>query len=212
MKKYTKEQAIATVVSCAENYRKELEGRKLLFLCRDKHKKITYYEFAFYDRNFLHLTGLKPNTSGGREPIRADEFYRKCIHKKLRFSDFEFAKDGTTPLKLEVLPNLMTKNLSAKMVGEYHSSRPKLYTEKLAGGIKGCVGFVTDKVHGEYVPNTVLNEDIRNSVNHQAQVIAVFRTKQKENLFSEITYIAKGVVLSDIELPREVQDKLTITM
>ena len=46
------------------------------------------------------------------------------------------------------------------MVGDFNGCNPKLYTEKLAGGVKACLGFV--KTHrAEYVPNTVLNTDIR---------------------------------------------------
>lgn len=46
------------------------------------------------------------------------------------------------------------------MVGDFNGCNPKLYTEKLAGGVKACLGFI--KTHrAEYVPNTALNTDIR---------------------------------------------------
>ncbi len=36
MKKYTKEEAIAIVVNCAEQYCAELDGKNLLFICHNK--------------------------------------------------------------------------------------------------------------------------------------------------------------------------------
>ncbi len=46
------------------------------------------------------------------------------------------------------------------MVGDFNGCNPKLYTEKLAGGVKACLGFIKT-YRAEYVPNTVLNTDIR---------------------------------------------------
>ncbi len=82
--------------------------------------------------NFLHLTGLKvkkhkynadgiENTNDSDDTISAKEFYEKCLAHRLSASDFEFARDGTTPLKLDVLPRLISKNLSATMIGDYNS-------------------------------------------------------------------------------------------
>ena len=59
MGQYTKESAISIVVSCAEQYRDQLANRNLLFICQDKHKKVSAIEFSFDASNFLHLTGLK---------------------------------------------------------------------------------------------------------------------------------------------------------
>ncbi len=109
MGKYTKEQAIAKVVSCAETYRNELENRKLLLVCQDKHRNITYQEFSFYGRNFLHLTGLKVKRDIENDELSALNFYSKCLNHKLSPKDFEFASDGTTCMKLDVLPALITK-------------------------------------------------------------------------------------------------------
>ena len=59
MRKYTKEEAISIVASCAEKYRDELAGRSLLFICMDKHKRTSCIEFTFDASNYLHLIGLK---------------------------------------------------------------------------------------------------------------------------------------------------------
>ena len=208
MGKYTKEQAIAKVVSCAEKYRDELENRKLLLVCQDKHKNITYQEFSFYGRNYLHLSGLKVKRNKENDELSASNFYFKCLNHKLSPKDVEFASDGTTCMKLDVLPALITKNLSARMMGDYNSAKPKLYTEKLAGNVKGCMGFREDASTGNYVPDTVLNEDIRNYIQNQTRVIAVFRTSPQSVVFDEITYVAKDMDLSMIQFPKEYQQVL----
>lgn len=38
-RKYTKAEAIGIVVRCAQTYKQELDGKNLLFICTDKHKK-----------------------------------------------------------------------------------------------------------------------------------------------------------------------------
>lgn len=202
---YTKKQAISVIVSCAKKYHDELENRSLLLVCQDKHKNIKYQEVSFYKRNFMHLTGVKVKKGKADDEITASNFYEKCLSHSLSPSDFEVAPDGTTFMKLDVLPTLITKNISAQMIGDYNSPKPKLYTEKLAGNVKACMGFRTDDVTGNYIPDTVLNEDIRSHIVNPARVIAVFRTAPSENDFIEITYIAKGIDLAAIIFPEPYQ-------
>lgn len=38
-RKYTKAEAIGIVVRCAQTYKQELDGKNLLFICTDKHKR-----------------------------------------------------------------------------------------------------------------------------------------------------------------------------
>ena len=210
MKKYSKEEAIEIVVSCAEAYSRELLNKSLLLVCQDKHNQVGFMEFFFYDRNFLHLTGLKPKRrsskdNNGDESQNSKDFFYNCLSHTVSPEDFEFAPDGTTQLKLGILPHLVCKNLSANMIGDYSSARPKLYTEKLAGGTKGCMGFLIDGVTNRYVPNTVLNEDIRNIVGNWARVILVYRKEITEERYSEITYAAKKTEWDKITFPEQYQ-------
>ena len=77
MKKYAKEEAISIVVQCAEKYHTELEGKTLLFICTDKHKRTVPIEFSFYGNNYMHLTGLKPSrqTADASTGLFANDFY-----------------------------------------------------------------------------------------------------------------------------------------
>lgn len=209
MGQYTKESAISIVVSCAEQYRDQLANRNLLFICQDKHKKVSAIEFSFDASNFLHLTGLKVKKRKYNsdeqidDAISAKEFYEKCLAHRLSVKDFEFAKDGTTQLKLDVLPRLITKNLSATMIGDYNSRNPKLVTDKLAGGTVACMGFVPTGPADRYVPNTVLKVDIREYISNQVRVIAVYRKSMDDDTYSEPTYFGKKIDWDQIDFPEE---------
>lgn len=222
MGRYTKKDAIRTVVLCANKYKDNLANRSLLFICQDKHGHTSAIEFTFDASNFLHLTGLKlrkrkkynsdqtdvenTQTSSDDEMLSGEEisaldFYNKCLNHKLREEDFDFANDGTTEMKLDVLPGLLSRNLSAKMIGDFQSDKPKLQTEKLAGGVSACMGFRKNKPNTRYVPDTVLKDDIKKHTSGQVRVIACYRKMKDESRYSEITYCAKNVEWDLITFP-----------
>ena len=123
------------MISCAAEYKKNLVNRSLLFLCIDKSKNTYCMEVTFDITNFQHLTGLKTDRSG----INAAQFFNLCINKRLSLEHFDFATDGTTELKIRVLPIIVRKNLSANMLGNaypalegavIHSDRGTQYTSE----------------------------------------------------------------------------------
>lgn len=125
------------MVACAKQYRANLANKNILFICQDKHKGISANEFSFDASNLLHLIGLKIKKPKYKvddtdNTISAKEFYEKCLAHWLSTDDFEFAKDGTTQLKLKILSRLISKTLSATVIGDYNSRNPKLVTDKLA--------------------------------------------------------------------------------
>jgi hypothetical protein len=198
----TKKEALAVVFSCAVEYKNNLVDRSLLFVCTNKNKQVYCLEVTFDASNFLHMTGFKTTTSG----IQAQHFFDLCIDQRLSEEDFEFSEDGTTPLKMKVLPGLVKKNLSANMIGDFNMSQPKLYTEKLTGGVKACIGFVRNKGDGRYVPNTVLEGDIRKRVKQTDRIILTYRKQRGEQQYSELVYSAKKVEWSKIKLPDNYKD------
>lgn len=198
IKQYTKEEALKIVQTCAEHYKNHLLDRSLLFILMDKHKRISTLEVSFVKRNFLHLTGLVVD----KTKLPGDRFFDLCIDKKLSVSNFELSQDGTTNLKLAVLPLLITKNLSANSVGEYNGTGIKLYTEKIAGSSKGCIGFVLDKSTGFMLPNTVLNIDIRDCSKYpQSRIIATYRKKLQEDTYTEIVHSARDINFDTVVFP-----------
>lgn len=186
--------------ACVKKYENNLMGKTILFVCTDKRKQVSVLEVTFERSNFLHLTGIKP-TAG----ISAKDFYERCLDSRLKESDFAFAEDGTTFMKLEMLPFLVEEDLSVKMVGEYSASNIKLYTTKLAGNVKGCIGFVKKRAGKNYVPNTVLKVDIRRMVREPLRVIMTYKKDVKEQTYKDIVYCAKNVQWEELVWPPEIK-------
>lgn len=195
-----KDEALKRLFECAKLYKENLAGRNLLLICMDWYSRTSALCIQFSSSAFLHLTGVKFKN---RKRLSPGEFFDKCLKKRLSTNEFEMASDGTTEIKLQVLPSLFEKHLSAKMVGDYSLRAPLLVTEKLAGGVRGCMGFVFDKKTGYYVPNTILNLDIRTYISNQVRVIATFRKNKDEEKYSEIVYKAKKLDWSQIKFPTE---------
>lgn len=205
----TKTQAASLVVKYSQSYKNELNNKNLLFLCLDKHKNPVFYEFSFRERNYMHLTGLVPvvfrDINGALHKLTANEFYDKCISGTLTDVQFEFKKDGTTPLKLTLLPQILTKNLSAKMIGNYDKYTPLLQTDKLVGKIDGVIGFEVDAKEGIYLPNTLLKANIKDLTNNTNRIIAAFRKDKNAEKYEELTYTAKNIEWDKVKsrLPKE---------
>ncbi len=211
----SKKEVISIVTACAEKYHAELEGKTLLFICADKHKRTSLFEFSFFDYNFLHLTGLRTTEMFMKDmkreskegivhtSIPAVRFYEKCLDHRLTESDFELSDKGTTELKLDVLPLLISKNLSANMIGDFSSTHPKLYTEKVAGGKNAYIGFIFDTMSQKYVPNTVIKDDIRKNITNAVRIIATYRKGKTDDHYSECVYAATKVDWDKIKYPEE---------
>jgi len=136
---------------------------------------IKSYEAVFHQYNFLHLTGVRVNSA---EIDSAIHFYEKCLSNRLTEDNFHFVKDGSTVQKLDVLESMMGIKHNAMMIGDFTDRGPKLFTEKVAGNICGCVGFVKDRNTGLNVPHTLLKKDIRDITAKAIQKIyAVFSKK-----------------------------------
>lgn len=183
-----KAKALSALFDCADKYNSLFNNHSLLFICMDKHKHISTLEVTFDASNFLHLTGCTTNRG-----ISALDFFNRCVEKRLSLNDFELADDGTTLKKLKILPLMLTKNLSANSIGDFIGGRPKLQTDKLAGGMRGCMGFVKTAPSGRFVPNTVLEEDIRNVIHNNLRIIATYRKNIKDKDYDEIVYVAKNI-------------------
>lgn len=63
------------------------------------------------------------------------------------------------------------------MIGDFTDREPKLYSEKAAGNVCGCVGFVKDRNTGFNVPNTLLKKDIRDVTASPVQKVYVVISK-----------------------------------
>lgn len=183
-----KEELLSEVVKCAELYDKKLKDKSLMFVFQKRaDNKLSCIESCFKAHNYLHLTGVSYN---GKSAV---QFYKECINHKLRLVDIDFKTDGTTEQKVKVLRNVVMIERTSRMIGDYlGAGKISLYTEKLAGNTTGCLGFVRKKGQVEYIPNTALNQDIRD-ITHSPQdpVKAIFKKYIRDDKYNQICYTAK---------------------
>lgn len=170
--------ALKIIIECAKLYHTNLENKNLLIISLSK-SKYNFIEAKFLSSNYLHLTGVVTN-------FKPNSFYNKCIQKKISVEDFNFKSDGTTVLKLTVLPQLMNFHKNANIIGDYNHTQPKLFTDKLAGNIRGCMGF--DKFGKYYIPKTLLQADIRDITAEPERIIAIFSKNIKDELYNKLLY------------------------
>lgn len=199
---YTKKEALRVMIATAKEYEKNLVGRNYLFLYRNQEThQIEYFETVFLARNFQHLTGVEFLDEQGNVRKNSVFFYRKCLSNTITEKEICFKKDGTTPLKLAVLPQVVHFLKFSKMTTFYNGARPKLALERLAGTTHYCLGFIREGNY--YIPSSCLQEDIRNLGDKPSQVLAVMSKKanSSEKQYKEICYTAKGITLSNLRLP-----------
>jgi len=204
-----KKKAISIITKAAKLYHDNLEDQKVLFIYgvpANVNKQIvqgakeiielSFYEVAFHRSNFLHLTGVILNRETTKSAIN---FYEKCIDGRLSEDDFMLSKDGTTEQKLDVIENMMNIKKVAAMIGDFTDHGPKLFSEKVAGNVCACMGFVSDKYTQLNVPNTLLKKDIRDvSSKPQQKIYAILSKKYTDEKYSVFDKCDKVLELSKV--------------
>lgn len=197
-----KKEALDIILKCARQYDLHLKDQNIMFVVLNKDKSISYFETFFRDNNFLHLTGVT-------SPLNSVKFYRACIDNMLSLNQFNF-KDNTTELKLQILNEAMQIDRIAQMVGEFNNSGLSLYTQKVVGTVRVCMGLVKDSSDPFYVPNTVLKTDIRSTTIPPALKIACMLKKPiKEEKYTLITSIGRKIDLKELPISQSIIDKLS---
>lgn len=176
--------AIRIIYQAAKIYDEQLCNKKLLVIYNAPNAPY-YIETIAYPSNFLHLTGVKLNGN-----ISAEKFYSNACERKLKESDFDF-KDNTTEQKLNVLIQTLRISTNAKMIGDFINGHLKLQTDKLAGNVNSCLGFI--KSNNYYVPNTVLEVDIRQETSDRQKVLAILSKKVAEDKYNKIEMVGKKI-------------------
>lgn len=210
-----KRRAIHIITKAAKLYRDNLEDQKILFLFAQPSEikkeliegkvlsSIKGYEVAFHRYNFMHMTGVKLNKT---ETVSAIHFYEKCLDQRLTEHDFFLAKDGSTGQKLDILEHMMRIKKNVTMIGEFADRGPKLFTEKVAGNVCGCIGFVKDRNTGLNVPNTLLKKDIRDvTAKPYYKVFVVASKHYTEEKYLVFNKIDKSIDMSCCYFPEEIE-------
>lgn len=145
-----------------------------------------------------------------KEKLNSVFFYEKCLSNTITWKEIRLRKDGTTRLKLEALPKLITFLQFSKMTVLYNKTRPKLSVDRLAGTTNYCLGFTKEGKY--YVPSSCLLEDIRTLGDKPSQILAILskNASNKDLLYNEIRYIAKGIDWSHLNLPQNISEMILI--
>lgn len=187
-----KRRAIQTMTKAAQNYKNNLEDQKVLFL---------YGTPSDVKRQLK--TGVKLNKNNVASAIH---FYEKCLNNRLAEDDFFFAKDGSTGQKLDILERVMLIKKNVTMIGDFTDRGPKLFTEKAAGNICGCIGFVQDRNTKLNVPNTLLKKDIRDvTAQPTYKVFAVISKHYTDDKYSCFTKLDKSIDLKECHFTEEIE-------
>ena len=146
--------------------------------------------------------------TGISSKLNAEQFFRAAINRRLGEKDISLSTDGTSDLKLDILPKLMNIHISARMVGDYDNSKPLLITDKFAGTTTMAMGFV--QINGIYIPNTALKKDVREITSKatRRKVAAVLIKARSDVLYKRLTYLAKGLTIDDALFKPVIREKV----
>ena len=212
-----KRRAIQIMTKAAQLYKEHLEDQKVMFLYgvpSEINKQLLAgtkilssmekYEVVFHRGNFLHLTGVKLNK---KEVSSAIHFYEKCLDKRLTENDFSLAKDGSAGQKLDILESMMGIKRCATMIGEFSDRGPMLFTEKVAGNVRGCIGFIKDRNTKLNVPNTLLKKDIRDITRKPMQKIyAILSKNYTADKYTQVEKLDKDIDLKKCHFIEEIEN------
>ncbi len=202
----TKKDAVSIISKCATLYAVSLCDRQLAFVYRDGNNQTGFVEVTFRSNNFMHFTGIDT-----KKHIKANAFYRDALDKRLKESDIQFKNNYTTELKLQILQNIMNIPFSARMIGDYIGAHLDLYTEKVAGTTTACLGLILRG--NEYIPNTILKEDIRNiTPKPPGKIFAIFRKPIRQDIYTELTFRSGNVDITKKCLPPDLLKKVDMSL
>lgn len=198
----TKKEAVSIISKCARQYALNLCDKQVVFVYRDQKNKPDYVEVFFRSNNFMHFTGIE-----AKNLMKANRFYRDAIQQRLKESNLIFKDNHTTELKLQILPKIMNIASSARMIGDYAGTGVDLYTEKVTGTTSACLGLI--EKNGIYIPNTVLQEDIRDIIpKPPGKIFAIFRKDIHQKQYTELTYKSKSSHITQKCLPKELSPQI----
>ena len=191
-----KKKAIKTIVEAASNYEKYLNDRSFLIVYKTE-RGSQYVEVVFRSWHFLHLTGLKTK-------MTAAQFYEACIDNKLSEKDVVFDDSGKVGQKIKVLPYLHDLLYHNCMIGEFINSGIMIQADYFVGDTKLILSVGFRRESNRDVPVTLYSGDVRKLTSPTNKVLAIFARRYPETKYKELTYVSKGVNLSELELPSDV--------
>lgn len=205
--KNMKNKDLVIIINAAKQYSKNLENNNILIIYLNRiTQKYEHIELLFQDTNFLHLTGVEYAHATSHFK-NSKQFYDQCINGKLNVNNINYKKDGTTRLKLDILPQIMNLHKTASMIGDFNNYNIKLETDKIYGTITACLGAVQDN-NGYFRPNTAMKIDIRDITVAANPIKAIYVKNKNDSIYSTITKSSKDFKLS--ALPNNIKRLISI--
>lgn len=200
----------AILLKCAEIYRNELLNTNLLFIYINRiTKKYEYIETTYLDRNFKHLTGIqylnKNKNIADNSLDSATHFFNLAVCKRLDIKKCYYKFDGTTKLKLQILPMVMNVKKNARMIGDYNEGRMHIMADKMCGTNSMTLAFINDRVYG-YCPSSSLCEDIRKMVTQYHSISAIFQKNMDVEKYDRLCF--KNKIFDFSDLPQNIKSKI----
>lgn len=202
----------AMLLKCAEIYKNELLNTNLLFIyINRKTKKYEYIETTYLDKNFKHLTGIQyKHENKNTDKISIDSaahFFNLAVCKRLDIKKCHYKSDGTTKLKMQILPMAMNIKKNARMIGDYSEGRMHIMADKMCGTVSMTLAFINDRVYG-YCPCSALREDIRKMVTQYHSISAVFQKNMDVEKYDRLCF--KNKIFDFDSLPQEIKNKIDL--
>ena len=96
--------------------------------------------------------------------------FDKCVKGALAEDEIKQRADGTTNLKLEALPKIVSFVQFPKMTVTYSGDRPKLSVDRFAGTVNYSLGFTLDGVIERIIMlNVSVNRNIYDYFHHKRE-------------------------------------------
>lgn len=195
--------AIRSVYRTAAFYDRELAGRSLLILYLDDSSAVQICTVAFAARNFMHLTGL---SSVREKPCSSRHFYHLALNKRLSYRDVNSRMDTLSRMRLITVEAALKHVLYADRIGTYDHAGPLLFTDPILKNLSPCIAFKRDRSTGVYLPNALIQMDPRRKLPELHKVCAIFRKREGEATYTELTHIADDVSWDVISFPEEIRN------
>lgn len=202
-----KEEIVRRIYSGAKTYQDCVLNHQFLFVYNVGENEYQYVEVRFKKEQYQHLTGTWLDRVG------SNDFFDRCIAKRISAKDLKTAYDGTTELKLDVLEGAIRGIGKSSMIGIYDESRVYLKTDQLIGGVAWCIGFIpANNPNLPLLANTLLKEDVRNiSKGKPYQIVFAVEKLPGEKKYTRINRMVKNIDILSILDQLEIQSKIDIS-
>ncbi len=184
----SKSKIINTLFASVSNYENHLNNKNFMFIYQINQNQFEFLEVGFEASHFKHLTGVNSD-------FTAKHFYKLCLKKKLSPHAVAEKENGTTALKLKILPQLPALTQMSVMVGEFGNYRIHLEADHVLGTTNQMsLALKTNKNYS--IPISLLQTDIRQQTKKAYPVIAIYSKKISDPLYDTVSFFKPTISIT----------------